>query len=1097
MHPEYDTAVGAAAILADISSAAPGDGPRCAPRSHLRSDAARMDLTGQWELRWFPGTEALLAAGGDALAAPGAPAAQEPAEQEPAQDRSAGAWDAIDVPSHWVLAADDHRWGAPAYTNVVYPFPVDPPHVPMDSPAAVYRRRLDVPAGFVPEGGRAVLRTLGIESLGVVHLNGRRVGAIRGSRLTQELDVTDLLREGENTLAVRVHQFSAASYLEDQDQWWLPGIFREIELLARPASRIDDVWLRADYDPATGQGTLIPEVRAPEGAWPVTIRVPELGIEETLASPAELAPIEVGTVEPWSCDTPRLYEAQVASAGAVDGDGDGEGAGETVTLRLGFRRVEIVGHEWRVNGTKLRLRGVNRHEFHPAQGRVFDEQDAWEGLLLMKRHNVNAVRTSHYPPHPRLLEMTDELGLWVIDECDLETHGFELGGWRGNPADEPMWRDALLDRAERFVERDKNHPSVIAWSLGNESHTGRNTAAMAAWIHRRDPERPVHYEPDFDGRYTDIVSRMYEPLESMREMSAGIGQGRATTAGRNAVLAQRPMIQCEYAHAMGNGPGGLLEYEEAFSTLPQWHGGFIWEWRDHGLATRTADGTPFYGYGGDFGEELHDGSFVCDGLVLSDGTPSPALAELAAVIAPVRLDIVDAKDAEAKGQKGEGRALRVRNLRHSADTSDLRLVAVREADGRAVETLELDAPPIPAGDEALVNLPAALLDAGRGSGGHDDGAAREVWLTVRAELASDAAWAEAGHVVSSTQIRLAERTPVAPAAVGRDEIHDGAPSSNGLGAAAADEALAPVGPGTTGEVALGDARFDASTGLLTRIGALAVRGPRLSLWRSPTENDSLDGFGSYLDATPEETHGLGAPGPSTARTWNDRHLHLLKRRTVSVRWEAADRTAGAGHPASSLVVNERWSPASSRHSVDVTLRWSWTDQGLALEADASPSDGWDGTWGRLGLVLELEPGLEHVAWFGTGPEENYPDSRQAARVGRYERPLAQMVCPYAVPQESGHRAGLRETTLRGAAGDLTVTALPVAGELPGFSVRQHDEHEVAAAAHPHELPEPHAVHLFLDAAQHGLGSRSCGPDVLPAYQLRPRAGSWSLLLRVD
>ena len=1064
-------------VYADIVDTRPGDGPRTPPRSHLATNATNIDLTGRWAFRILRGADELVDLGGDAaLAAPNA---------------SLEDWEQIDLPCHWVLAGEngpraDHPWGAPAYTNVQFPFPVDPPHVPAENPTGLHRRTVEVPEELFAEGSQILLRTLGIESLGVLFINGERVGAIRGSRLTQELDVTGYLQPGENTLYLRVHQFSAHSYLEDQDQWWLPGIFRQLSLEHRPAGRIDDVWLRADMDPATGEGTLVPEVRAPRTAWPITIRVPELGIDQVFTGPEELAPIPVGPVEAWSADRPRLYSAEACSSG------------ETVRVRVGFRRVEIVGHEWRVNGKKLRLRGMNRHDFHPVSGRVFDEADTWEQLCLMKRHGINAVRTSHYPPHPRLLEMTDELGLWVIDECDLETHGFELVGWEANPADDPQWREALVDRAQRFVERDKNHPSVICWSLGNESHTGRNVEAMAAWIRRRDPERPIHYEPDFDGRYTDVVSRMYEPIESMREMSAGHGQGLATSAGRNAVLAGRPMILCEYAHAMGNGPGLLTEYEEAFSTLPQWHGGFVWEWRDHGLRTRAADGSWFSGYGGDFGEPLHDGSFVCDGLVLSDGTPTPALGELKAVVSPIQLELVGADDA-APGAGGNladavadvpaGLRLRVRNLRHDGDTSDVRFFVSREADGRERATVEVEVPAVPAGSETLVELPAEAVVVRS----LDEGPWRELWLTVRAVLAADTAWADAGHELAFAQRCLAEREAGAGMTSRYVAAGGSAAASTGLtgptGAAAGVDGAAPAA--STGPIRVGEALFEARTGTLLSINGLDVRGPRFTLWRAPIENDVLTTFGSYLEVTPEATRGLGAPGPSTAETWRSQHLHLLQRRTLEVTVLGED----------ALCVRELWTPAARRNSVEVQLLWRWQDGGLHLAADALPSLGWSGTWPRIGLAFELAPGVGPIEWFGTGPAENYADSRHAARVGRFTADVADLTCTYAVPQESGHRSDLRELVIQGADGStadkaLMLTASPVAGRLPGFSLRAHDEHEVTAAGHPHELPASRATHLFLDAAQHGLGSRSCGPDVLPAHHLRPQSAAWSVRFTV-
>nr|WP_255622031.1 glycoside hydrolase family 2 TIM barrel-domain containing protein [Tessaracoccus sp. OS52] len=929
-----------------------------------------------------------------------------------------GDWDDLEVPSHWVLQGRED-WGRPSYTNVNYPFPVEPPFVPDDNPTGDYRVRFTLDDSFVADGARVHLRFGGVESLCIVSLNGAGVGVVRGSRLAQELDVTDEVVVGENLLHLRVHQWSAHTYLEDQDQWWLPGVFREVEVLSRPTHGLEDLWLRADYDPDTGQGGLVPEIRADAGAYPVTVTIEELEISETFDEPGAVRPIPVGTVEPWSADVPRLYDLTVRNAV------------ETRTLRVGFRRVEVVGHEWRVNGVKLRIRGVNRHEYDPDRGRVFNREAALEGLLLMKRHNINAIRTSHYPPHPGLLELTDELGFWVIDECDFETHGFEAGGWVDNPTDDPRWREALLDRVERFFERDKNHPSVVAWSLGNEAGTGANAAAMAAWLHRRDPERPVHYEPDHEGRYTDIMSRMYATPEEMTDLSNGVGNNLRASAGRAAALADRPMILCEYEHAMGNGAGALAVYEELFDTLPQWHGGFVWEWRDHGLRTRTKDGQEFFGYGGDFGEEIHDGSFVCDGMVLSDGSPTPMLAEYAAVTSPIKLEVDDL-------------GLVIENRRHDGDTSDLRFVVLDEVDGRVVARHEIDVDPIwPDGsDDVDIPDPPAVSDG-------------ELWRTARAELAVDTPWAPAGHVVAFHQVQLTNAGFARERGVAAEPIRAEA------------------------EIRVGEAAFDARTGDLLRLGEVTVAGPRLELWRAPTENDSLAGFNSYVDVDPISSRGIGAPAPSSADQWRAAGLDRLHRRVLAV-----DLVAGG------LRVRHRYAAAASREAVVVELLWRFSDGELTQEADAQPTRGWTGTWPRIGLHLRLPEGVGDVAWFGTGPFENYPDSEQAAIVGRFEAKLADLNVNYAIPQESGHRAGLRELVLPDLG--LTVTADEVAGSRPGFSLRAHDAHEVTAAAHPHELPVPRATHLYLDAGQHGLGSRSCGPDVRPEYQLRPQAAQWSV-----
>lgn len=983
----------------EITSFEPGSGRRVTPRAFLDSDAAILDLSGVWRFAWSPSAEA-------------APTLAHTV------DFDDSGWDEITIPGHWVLQGRKD-WGSPIYTNVDYPFPVDPPHVPDENPTGDHRLRFTLPEDFVPEDGRVHVRFQGVESIGLVSLNGQRIGVVRGSRLVSELDVTNDLVAGENLLHLRVHQWSAHSYLEDQDQWWLPGVFREVELLARPPEGVNDVWLRADYNPATGEGILLPELRAVDGAYPITVNVPELGVSRVFASPSDVVSVPMGAVEPWSADVPRLYDAEVSNAAEIR------------RLRIGFRRVEIVGHEWRVNGRKLRIRGVNRHEYDPDHGRVFDRDQARSGMLLMKQHNINAIRTAHYPPHPEFFELTDELGFWVIDECDLETHGFEAGGWADNPSDDPRWRDALLDRVERFFERDKNHPSIVAWSLGNEAGTGSNTAAMAAWLHRRDPERPVHYEPDFEGSYTDVVSRMYATVEEMEDMSAGTGNNMWGSPGRNAVLAKRPMILCEYAHAMGNGAGALHLYEERFNTLPQWHGGFVWEWRDHGLRQVDSSGQEFFAYGGDFGEELHDGSFVCDGMVLSDGSPTPMLAEFAAVSAPIKLSM-------------DTGTLHIENHRHAGGTSDLRFVVVDELDGVLVDEYKVDVAALAAGESATVGIPAA--------GPMRPG---ELWRTARAELVTDTSWAAAGHVVASDQTRLS--------GVERPEWR---PSGD-----------APTRDG--GRVHVGSLALEASSGDIVRLGEQAVAGPRLELWRAPIENDVLSHFPSYALVEPLASRGTGGPAPSWEEQWRRSGLNRLQRRVLSV--DVEDDHVRVLH---------RYSPAASRESVLVDLVWRSLDGVMHLDVDAQPSKGWDTTWPRLGLHFALPMGVSRVEWFGTGPHENYPDSNCAARVGQYSASLDSLVVDYAVPQESGHRAGLRWLALPDIG--FGVTANPVGGNRVGFTLRRHDVREVTAAKHPNELPQPTATHLYLDVAQHGLGSRSCGPDVRPEYQLRPRSGQWSL-----
>jgi len=559
---------------------------------------------------------------------------------------------------------------APAYTNVTYPFPVDPPRVPDANPASEYRRRFEVPAGFPL--ARAVLRFEGVDSCFAVWLNGVRLGDGQGSRLPTEFDVSGTLRSGRNVLAVRVHQWSAGSYLEDQDMWWLSGIFRPVQIVARG---LEDFFVHADLDPGSGRGTLSVQTTAP-----ARLTVPELGL--TGADPA--GPHVIEDVEPWSDERPRLYAGEIAAGG------------ERVAVSIGFRRVAADGGVLTVNGVPVLLRGVNRHEWDPRTGRALSQETMLADVLAMKRHNINAVRTSHYPPDPRFLDLCDAYGLWVIDECDLETHGFLAEAWRGNPSDEEAWREAYLDRAARMVERDKNHPCVIAWSLGNEAGTGENLAAMAAWIRARDGSRLIHYEGDHENcSYADVYSRMYVGYPEL----AALGhrqEPRTADPRHDAHRRGLPFLLCEYAHAMGNGPGGLRDYAELFEAHPRLAGGFVWEWIDHGIARTAADGNPYsvyYACGGDFGEEVHDGNFVIDGLMFPDRTPSPGLGEYKKVAEPVRI-----------GVDPRARTISVRNLHHTRDTGYLRWQWVVEEEGAALGRGELAVPAVRAGSEAQMPL---------------------------------------------------------------------------------------------------------------------------------------------------------------------------------------------------------------------------------------------------------------------------------------------------------------------------------------------------------------------------------------------------------
>ncbi|MDP4506976.1 glycoside hydrolase family 2 TIM barrel-domain containing protein [Nonomuraea turcica] len=919
----------------DLETFTPGSG-LLEPRAALRSDAPALDLNGTWRFRLSPTANVP-----DDFAQPSYDAAD---------------WDELPVPSHWPL----HGYGAPAYTNVDFPFPVDPPHVPDENPTGDYRRTFDLPEDWT--GGR--LRFEGADSFARVWLNGHELGFWTGSRLPAEFDAGPWLRPGRNVLAVRVHQWSAASYLEDQDMWWLPGIFRDVTLTRSAA----DVFVHASHD-----GRLSFEA---EGGL---LSIPELGV----------ADLEPGTeitldVEPWTAETPRLYDAVVTFPG------------EMVRLRVGFRTISIVDGVLLANGSPLLLKGVNRHEFHPERGRAVPYETMRADVLLMKQHNVNAVRTSHYPPHPAFLDLCDELGLWVIDECDLETHGFGEVDWRGNPTDDPRWADALLDRMRRMVERDKNHPSVIMWSLGNEAGHGRNLAVMADWTRERDPSRPIHYEGDWTCAHTDVYSRMYAShaeVEAIGRLAEDPLDDPELDARRRAM----PFLQCEYAHAMGNGPGGLAEYQELFARYPRLAGGFIWEWIDHGIVHPQLE----YAYGGDYGEPVHDSNFVIDGLVFPDRTPSPGLIDLKKVFEPVTFDF------------GDG-VVRVVNGYDFRDLSHLEFVATVEVEGETLAEHRLE---VPAGG-GEVKLP----DAPPGPEG-------ERWLTVRALLSGDQPWAEAGHEVAWGQTLLAPPAPRTASATLVTFVRDG------------DEIVAS-GSG-----------FDAETGRLVRLFGLEVEGPRLDLWRAPTDNDRHAGLEGK---------------------WRALGLHRLTHRVDDV--EVGD----------ALTVRTRVAPAATDLGMRATYRWTLAgDGGLLLSVDLEPEGEWRDPIARLGVTMTLpRTAVERVTWFGRGPGEAYPDTGMAARVGRWTASIDELQTPYVYPQENGHRADVRWADF----GAFTVSGDPVFG----MTARRWSIDELAAATHRPDLVPGDRVHLHLDLAHQGIGTATCGPGTLPQYELRAQAATFTL-----
>ncbi len=930
------------------------------PRARFTTDAALLSLNGEWAFR----LSASLAVAPDDLA-----------------DPDDSGWDRIPVPSSWPM----HGHGLPAYTNVRFPFPVDPPHVPDANPVGDFRRTFD----WADADTHALLRLDGVDAVGEVWVNGVRLGSTAGSRLVHEFDLSAVLRQGTNSIVLRVVQWAATSYLEDQDMWWLPGVFRDVAVQATPVGGLQDVRVQADV--ADGGGVLRVEADTRDGAVAV-VDVPSLG----LTGLATGVDHELAGIPAWTAETPDLVQVVVRTET------------ERATLPVGFRSITIEDAQLKVNGKRIRIRGVNRHEHHPDLGRVVPPEVVRRELLLMKQMGINAIRTSHYPPHPDLPGLADELGFYLIDECDLETHGFFFVDWRRNPSDDAAWLPAYLDRIGRTVARDRNHPSVIIWSLGNESGTGANLEAMAARSKQLDPSRPVHYEGDWSSTYVDVYSRMYAHQDEVDAIGRQAEEPLADAAA-DAHRRALPFLQCEYIHAMGNGPGGMSEYETSFRQYPRTQGGFVWEWLEHGIRRRTADGREFFAYGGDFGEEIHDGNFVADGLVDADRNPRPGLLDYKKVVEPVELSI-------------ESGVLTVGNRYDFVDLGHLAFVWTR---GDAHGSIEV--PPVAPGGTVEVALPPETEGVGV--------------LTVSAVTAAETPRAPAGHEIAWTQSGALPETAVPEATV--------APSAS------------------DGVIRLGPASFDARTGRLLTVGAVEVPGPELALWRAPTDND--------------RGAANGAQARSDADGWAESGLDRLHSRLVSVE-------PGDGALTVTTVV------AAAPHDGSVLLRLTWTSDGDALRLDvhAEPRGQWPSGWARFGLELALPWSPDHVAWSGYGPGQRYPDTGQSQRLGRFDvESAAALHTDYVKPQENGSRSGVIDLEL-----SRDGSGLRIEGSGFSFTASPWTSAELNAAAHPTDLPPAgDRTRLVLDLAEHGIGTASCGPGVLPQYRLDPRVVEGTLVLR--
>lgn len=631
--------------------------------------------------------------------------------------------DDITVPGNWQLQG----YGKMHYSDLWYNFPINPPYVPTENPTGIYKRTFFVEESYRDK--KIIIRFCGVDSAYHLWINGKEVGYSKVARNESEFDITDLIRVGEeNDVTVRVYQWSDGTYLEDQDMWWESGIFRDVELIGVPKDGINDYKVIADLDDEYKNGIFKVEafLRTTKEVN-VTFELVDAGentvFTKTVVAKEGKACIDevIADVNHWTAETPYLYKLFMT----VEDDGQ---IVEVIPQNVGFRNIRLNGETFLVNGVAIKFKGVNRHDYSPQNGRVVSREEIEKDIILMKQFNINAIRTSHYPNSYYLYDLCDEYGMYLIAETDLECHGFELTGDYKWITDDPSWELAYISRMTRMIERDKNHPAIIFWSLGNESAFGCNFRKMTDVAHEMDPTRLVHYEGDFDVESADVYSTMYTWIENPKKpylMKDIIEKSK------------KPHIHCEYCHAMGNGPGNLKDYQDLVYAHDKLQGGFVWEWFDHGIESFTESGEKYYRYGGDFGDDPSNKDFCIDGLIMPDRTPSPGLYEYKKVIEPITTTAVDI-------QKG------IINLLSRYDFANLdrfNLVYKVMEDDVILQTGFMAVPSIEARANKDITLPYDLSAIKVKPGAH-------YYVNISYQLREDTRYASSGHELATAQFEL-------------------------------------------------------------------------------------------------------------------------------------------------------------------------------------------------------------------------------------------------------------------------------------------------------------------------------------------------------
>lgn len=940
---------------------------------------------------------------------------------------SDAAWRTIPVPSSWQM----HGFDVPIYTNIIYPWPQDPrqpPQVPHDwNPVGSYRTRFTVPPAW--KGRTVYLHFEGVDSAFYAWVNGVKIGYHEDSRTSAEFDITPHLKPGENLLAVEVYRFGDGAFLEDQDMWRMSGIYRDVYLWSTAARHVRDFEVKTDLDAQYRDATLTVAAEiAGSGKCSLTAELFDAagapaGKAEAACAPQASLTISVANARKWSAESPYLYKLLLTLKGPA-------GAPiEVIPQNVGFRKVEIRDARLRVNGQVVLIKGVNRHEHSPVTAKVVDCELMIQDIRLMKQFNVNAVRTSHYPNSPLWYELCDRYGLYVMDEANIEVHHYG-NDTHNRLTNDPAWKQAYLDRVRSMVERDKNHPSVISWSMGNESGDGPNAEACYQWTKQRDPSRPYHYEGSTanGGSNADINSFMYPSPQRVVELAAK--------------RPGMPLILCEYTHAMGNSNGGLKEYWDIFYSGTNAQGAFVWDWVDQGLRVpvppeyrKNTPSSTFLAYGGwweDKTQIRNDNNFNNNGLVSADRKPHPGLWAIKYVYRNLHATPVDL----AAGR------IRVKNWFDFTNAQDVAegLWEVR-ADGALVASGKLPALDLAPHAEKEFTLPLPKITPQPGV---------EYWLNLSFALKAGTSWAAKGHEIAWDQFALPVSAPpraLDTAAAPKLDIRE------------RDGVVTLAGPSFS-------LRFSKREGVITSYRykgvALLERGPRPDFWRAPTDNDT----GAW-----KSVRGRAEQNPAlNIRVWRD----------AGPSWEVEDvQVERMSDRAARILVKSRLPAVGAAYSMVYSVSGGGD---VIVEAAYQPGGRDLAMMPRAGAELVVAPGLENLTWYGRGPVETYVD-RQFERVGVYKSTVDKEWVDYSRPQENGNKTDVRWVALTNAQG---VGLLAVGAPVLGFSARHFDKDEMEKAGYTFQMQRRPEIFLNLDWKQMGAGGiDSWSPNAYPlsAYRI--------------